>query len=141
MAKMQVSTVGKDKESKAAEKAERKASRQKRPEFNLASAVDSNGAAIPLDEEGRLTAPPANWNKEFRPLKRGAFASREAFFQFKIGFVDRTIARLQETRQELADRAAGKQADPAKVKAKRRAKLMKELAELEASMRSEGAIE
>lgn len=113
------------------------ASKAKRPEFDLTVAVGADGAPVSLSDEGRLMGVPANWNNEYRPLKRTSFDSKELFFDYRIAQVDAQIARLNDRKEELADQRTGN-VDTTKKNIKRRARILRQLAELDGVLASQG---
>lgn len=130
----QVKKVAAPKVAKPKEEREKKV----RPAFDFASAVDATGSKISLDAEGRLTGIPANYSEKFAKLERSNFASRELFFNHRASMIDTRIAALQERKQELLARAAGKAQDPVAKNKKKLEKMRKQMAELEALLKAEG---
>lgn len=119
-----------------------KAKREKvvRTEWDVKQAKDAAGKSIPVNDKGELTAVPANFPESgVLPLKRSHFASRPLFFTFRAGQTDRQIAVLTQRRQEFLDRAAGKDTGSLKRRLAKAEKLRKQLAELEATLKAEGA--
>jgi len=123
-----------------AENSGKRRAKKERPVFDLTTALDVDGNSITLDEDGRLTAVPANWETTSQKLKRGQFASREVYYDFLILLVDRQSQRLAERRQELLEQREGKVNE--KVKAMRQIeRLRKKIALLEAAMDGDDEVE
>lgn len=113
-----------------------KKERKPRPEFDLTTAVDVDGKAIALDDKGRLTGIPANWNPRFAKLKRTQF-TREAYFGWLISLEDLKIKVIQERKQEYADKRDGKVDEVAK-KSKKAARMASQLAALSEELKAAG---
>lgn len=111
-----------------------------KPAFALTSATAADGSAIKLDDKGRLTALPANWNPSFKPISGKSFANRADRLLFKAILVDAVVTRLQEKAARLRERAAnpGKAAVSNERKAKKLEKLRSQIAELEAALAADG---
>lgn len=72
----------------------------KRTAFDLTTALDADGASIPLNEDGQLTAVPANWDSaEHKGLKRSNFADDAPWLEYAIA---RQNERVERTRENLA---------------------------------------
>lgn len=114
--------------------------RRSRPRFELESALDASGNAIPLDEDGRLTGVPANWEAPAAKLKRNQFSTRELYYDYLLMLNDRQIRSLNERRQELIDAREGNVDETAKAR-KQIERLRKKLALLEAQVDSDDDVE
>ncbi len=114
--------------------------RNKRPEWDRATAIDSEGETVSLDENGRLTGIPANWTNDFRPLGRSAFASRTLQLTHKLFVFDADSAKRDDRRTELVDEIeeATKGLTPKAKKVKKAARLKKQLAALKAELAAQG---
>jgi len=109
--------------------------------FDIATAKNAEGEAIPLDENGRLTAVPMNWNpKDFQGLKRSQFGSQAVYLEFRAHVLTFSITRLTDARQDLLEKAeeARKGVDPTTKKLRKLEKLQKAAAELEAQLKADG---
>jgi hypothetical protein len=84
-------------EKPAPEKKEKKV----RLDFNVEAALDINGHGIPLDDNGKLTASPANWDRTFKPLKKEAFASEGIYVTHRADLLELRIAKAQDTLKAL----------------------------------------
>lgn len=115
------------------EQGEQGKGKSKKPVWDLSSAVDTEGNAISLDDKGRLTGVPANYDTNYAPLKRSAFAEVGTFYDFKIFQAESRVAQLREAKAEALSPP-----DPKAKAVKRRARLQKQLAALEAQMAEEG---
>lgn len=132
----QVKKVG---QGAAAKGTEPKAVKEKavRVDFDIKTATNADGARIKLDDAGRLTAVPGNYEpKLHKPLGKKHFATKALLFDFQIGLVDRTIAKLQERRESLLSKKAGKETSARKLA--RLEKLKAQLAELETELKDSG---
>jgi len=108
-----------------------------RVEFDIKTSTNADGARIKLDDAGRLTAVPANYEpKLHKPLGKKHFATKALLFDFQVGLVDRTIAKLQERREALIAKKAGKETSARKLA--RLEKLKAQLAELETELKDSG---
>lgn len=132
----QVKKVGQGAAKPAAtEKAEKEP--RVRVEFDVKTATNANGARIKLDDAGRLTEVPGNYEpKLHKPLGKKHFATKALLFDFQVGLVDRTIAKLQERREALIAKKAGKETSARKLA--RMEKLKAQLAELEKELEGAG---
>ena len=112
----------------------------KKPVFDLSSAVSADGSVITLDDKGRLTSVPTNWSKEARTLQRTNFADKGHFYEWKIVLEEVKIARINERIAELRDSAdeARKGPDPTRKAVKKLARMAKHAAELRAQLEAEG---
>lgn len=111
-----------------------------KPDFDVTTALQADGTAVPLDDNGKLTAVPSNWSGDYKGLKRKQFANVDLFFDWKHVQIDARIAKLQEQKAQLdEDREAAKTRKPSPKRAlKRAAKLRAQLAELEKLLAAEG---
>jgi hypothetical protein len=110
--------------------------------FNVADAVDAEGNKVPLDDKGRLTAVPANYDPlKFKPLASDAFASADLFFDYR--------ALIQRSKSVVAAAAAVKLEEKAslfrrfgdsakRAKVARMVKAREEFATLQAQLIAEG---
>lgn len=116
------------------------AANPKKPQFDLATALDEKGGAIALDDNGRLTGVPANWDTGYHWLGRSAFANRTIQLQHKLFLFDKITASRAERREELVgdieEAAVG--ISPEKKKVKKAQRLMKQLESLKAELEAEG---
>ena len=112
----------------------------KKPVFDLSSAVSADGSVITLDDKGRLTSVPTNWSKEARTLQRTNFADKGHFYEWKIVLEEVKIARINERIAEFRDSAdeARKGPDPTRKAVKKLARMAKHAAELRAQLEAEG---
>jgi hypothetical protein len=127
---------GKDTEAKA--KKERKP-RTKRPAFDLSKAK-AGKAGIKLDDNGRLTAVPTNFEPSYAPLRRSAFTDKATYYEFKATLVDGKIEKLEESKVEWLEKAeeCRKGIDPLEKKKRKLTRMKKQMAELEKQLEAEG---
>jgi hypothetical protein len=107
--------------------------RNRKPSFDLNTAVDNEGNLIALNEDGQLTGMPANWTPDKSNLKRGEFAENSMFYQFRINAVIAGISKMQDKVKELEDKRDGKE-DPVAKKQKQLERLKKRVAALESDL-------
>ena len=112
----------------------------KKPEFDLTTAVDADGNAIELNDDGRLTAVPVNWSTDYRPIQRSSFASKALFLEFRLHLFDAETAKREARREDLVDaiEEAKNGPSPAKRKLKKAQRLAKQLAALKAELEAQG---
>jgi len=133
---------------KKVEKAKAKGGATKKAIFDVKTAVDTDGNAVKLTDDGRLTAVPANWTNDSRPLTRADFNSRSTFLKFRaeavmgsqIAACKTRLAMLEERKADMilkADEAVSG-GDPVARKKRRAEKLRKQLAELEEQLKADG---
>lgn len=74
--------------------------------FDLKTAVDANGKAVPGRAEGKLQAVPANWKpKEHKPLKRSDFADEATFIEFRAILAEQKAERMATAARKLRQQA------------------------------------
>lgn len=110
-----------------------------KPNFDLASAVNGE-KPIELDDKGRLTGIPTNFDSSFNALTASQFSNKEIYYRFQASRVDEKIETLNKRKTELLERAEDEKsgADPVKVKVRKAEKMRKQLAELEKQLEEEG---
>jgi len=111
-----------------------------KPVFDIAKARNADGAAIALDENGRLSAVPINWTPDYAGLKRSQFGSQAVYLEHKAHVLGFTITRLTDAQADLLVKAeeARKGVDPTTQKLRKLEKLQKMAAELEAQLKADG---
>ena len=73
--------------------------------FPTETAVDIHGAPIALNDGGKLTAPPQNWDSSWSILVKSNFASVAVFFDWKCVEIDKRIVKLNEKKEEFREMA------------------------------------
>lgn len=114
--------------------------KEKKPVFDFSTAINDDGSAIALDDNGKLTAVPVNWEPKFKSFIRKDFSDPGFIHEWKSYLVDKQIENLQKKKLELAkDATAARQVtSPGKKALRKREKLMTRLTELEEQLKSEG---
>lgn len=113
--------------------------KSKRKSFAFATAV-AGDKSIPLDENGRLTLVPTNWESNFAPLKRSHFSEPALYHEWRASILEGRIQRLQseiDTERKTAEelRSGG---TPTASKIAKAKKLQRQLAELEKLLAEQG---
>ena len=119
---------------------EKKAGRPSKPEFDIATAQDAQGNPIPRNDEGKLQAVPMNWSSSFSSLKRGDFATKVLFLEFRVRMEDLKIEACNARKQELVEliKEETTPLTPEQKAAKDIARMEKKIAELRAIVAAAG---
>lgn len=140
MANQETTKVGKGDAAKGEAPAADKAPKGK-PAFDITTAVNAEGTAIALDDNGRMTGVPANFDpKVHAGLPRTVFTDRATFLEHRARLLDIRIGVIQKQRDDtlVAAKEAREGVDPTKVKLRKLEKLQKMAAELEAQLKADG---
>lgn len=140
---MTTTKIGSDaapKSAKSGKAKKEKKQRTPRPQFDLETAVDTDGAPVALDDKGRLTAVPTNWDRSCAPLKRASFSTPVLYAEFKLYLFDEATKAREAQRAELVsaveEARLGK--DSTAARSRKAAKLKAQLAALEAELLEAG---
>jgi hypothetical protein len=111
-----------------------------KPIFDITTAKNAEGVAVPLDENGRLSGVPVNWSPDYAGLKRSQFGSQAVYLEFRAHQLGFSIVRLTDQKADLLQKAeeARKGVDPTTKKLRKLEKLQKMAAELEAQLKADG---
>ncbi len=121
--------------------AEETKERVRKPKWDFANeARCSTGAKITIDEDGKMTDVPVNWDNAYALLSTKDFTTKVVFYQWKQATIDARMQILQDKRDLLDERIeeAIRGPDPVKSKQKKLARLKKQLAELEKQLQDDG---
>lgn len=108
--------------------------------FKFTEAVDGAGQPVELDSRGLLLGVPYNWSNDFKPLKRGDFALRVTYLEFRLLQQDRRIEKQQKARAEIVDEIAAcrELGDPVKLKKRRVQKMAEQFQAMLDSLQKDG---
>lgn len=87
----------------ATETETKSAGRPSKPDFDITTAQDAQGNAIPRTDEGKLKAVPMNWTPKFNALKRGDFETRTLHLEFRVRIEDLKIEACTARKQEILE--------------------------------------
>ena len=108
--------------------------------FNIATALDADGVAIPVEEK-RLTGLPANYpHGKVKPLGRSDFSTSALFLDFQCASLEHRIGGMSKKLAGLqvkAENARKYKTDKAQKRANRIDQLAKMLADLKAEQAAE----
>lgn len=115
---------------------------KKKPEFDINSALDANGNPIALDEDGRLTAIPHNWDLSFAQIGSRSFTNSDAglIFEHKAFAVNLQIQKKEAQRDSLLQEAkeARTPLSESELKLRKLQKMQEKMAALEKELAAQG---
>lgn len=107
-------------------------------DFDVTTAVDTDGNAVALDDEGKLTGVPANWTHRHEGLKIGHFSDRALFYDFKAFACGLNVAKWEEKAADFAAQAEEcRNPDPVKAKQRKLDRMRAMMEKLEAELADE----